>query len=231
VTTSNWASATQATGEPAPHVAGTAETFVVGSLSSSTTYYFALKTADEVPNWSGISNSPSGTTAAAATNLLTDGDFQGTGNFLTSTYTAGSSTDGAWYATTWARAADAGDGGTGDTAAKTNNNWNDVRLFQGVTAPANGTAMTLSFKYVRPGGTAGTVKVMGLTAGQQVSPSGGGAAQGTALLTYALPTQSAWTTVSNQAFTVSGTFAKLVVYVVIDGDANAKVDDFILLGS
>ena len=51
VVTTNWAAATQATGEPTPHSAGTGETFVVGSLSSSTVYYFGLETADEVPNW------------------------------------------------------------------------------------------------------------------------------------------------------------------------------------
>ena len=64
VVTTNWTAASQATGEPTPHVAGTGESFVVGSLASSTTYYFGLMTADEVPNWSAISNSPSGTTTA-----------------------------------------------------------------------------------------------------------------------------------------------------------------------
>ena len=66
VDSSNWAGAGQATGEPTPHVAGTGETFVVSGLSSSTVYYFALETADEVPNWSAISNSPSGTTSTPA---------------------------------------------------------------------------------------------------------------------------------------------------------------------
>ena len=51
VTTANWSGATQATGEPTPHVAGTGETFVVNGLASNTTFYFALETADEVPNW------------------------------------------------------------------------------------------------------------------------------------------------------------------------------------
>ena len=37
---------------------------VVFGLSPSTTYYFAIKTSDEVPNTSAISNSPSGTTGA-----------------------------------------------------------------------------------------------------------------------------------------------------------------------
>jgi len=59
----NWASATQATGEPTPQIAGSSESFVVSGLAPNTTYYFALKTADEVPNWSAISNSPNGTTS------------------------------------------------------------------------------------------------------------------------------------------------------------------------
>ncbi|MCX9085305.1 MAG: MBG domain-containing protein, partial [Candidatus Methanoperedens sp.] len=52
----NWDSATPVTGEPAPGVAGTSESMVVTGLSSSTMYYFAMKTSDEVPNESGISN-------------------------------------------------------------------------------------------------------------------------------------------------------------------------------
>jgi phosphodiesterase/alkaline phosphatase D-like protein len=56
ITESNWASATQATGEPTPQPAGSTETFTVENLEPNTTYYFAIKTADEVPNWSGISN-------------------------------------------------------------------------------------------------------------------------------------------------------------------------------
>ena len=78
ITAGNWATATQATGEPAPSVAGSAETFTVTGLSESTTYYFAIKTSDEVPNESAISNVPSGTTSTvettppdAVTNLAT----------------------------------------------------------------------------------------------------------------------------------------------------------------
>ena len=63
ITAGNWASATQATGEPAPQVAGSAETFTVTGLSPSTTYYFAIKTSDEVPNESGLSNVPTVATA------------------------------------------------------------------------------------------------------------------------------------------------------------------------
>ncbi|HUW82308.1 MAG TPA: Calx-beta domain-containing protein, partial [Phycisphaerae bacterium] len=48
--------ATQATGEPAPQAAGLAESFTVTGLAAGQNYYFAVKTADEVPNWSGLSN-------------------------------------------------------------------------------------------------------------------------------------------------------------------------------
>jgi uncharacterized delta-60 repeat protein len=63
ITEANWDSATQVAGEPQPKPAGGTETFTVTGLSPGTTYYFALKTADEVPNWSGLSNVLSATTA------------------------------------------------------------------------------------------------------------------------------------------------------------------------
>ena len=62
----NWASATEATGEPTPSVAGSSESMTVTGLSSDTTYYFAIKTSDEVPNESAISNVPSLSTSAEA---------------------------------------------------------------------------------------------------------------------------------------------------------------------
>jgi len=62
ITVWNWNFATQCSGEPHPQPAGSSESFTVTGLSSVTTYYFALKTADEVLNWSALSNIPSGTT-------------------------------------------------------------------------------------------------------------------------------------------------------------------------
>ncbi|MCK5237566.1 MAG: Ig-like domain-containing protein, partial [Deltaproteobacteria bacterium] len=47
---------TQATGEPAPSVGGSTESFTVNSLSCGTTYQFGLKTEDEIPNSSALSN-------------------------------------------------------------------------------------------------------------------------------------------------------------------------------
>ena len=52
----NWDSATQVTTPPTPQAGGAVETFTVSGLNNDTTYYFALKTADEVPNWSPLSN-------------------------------------------------------------------------------------------------------------------------------------------------------------------------------
>ncbi len=60
-TEAEWNDAFQATGEPSPKPAGTQESFTVTGLTPGTAYYFALKTADEVPNWSDLSNSDSAT--------------------------------------------------------------------------------------------------------------------------------------------------------------------------
>jgi chitodextrinase len=62
ITAGTWAGATQVQGEPTPKPAGESESFTVGGLAQGTTYYFALKVGDEVPNWSGLSNVPAGTT-------------------------------------------------------------------------------------------------------------------------------------------------------------------------
>ena len=59
----NWGSAQQAAGEGAPLPAGSVETFTVANLLSDSTYYLAIKTADEVPNWSPLSNVVSASTS------------------------------------------------------------------------------------------------------------------------------------------------------------------------
>jgi hypothetical protein len=64
ITDANWASALQLAGEPSPAVAGSTESVTVSSLNPSTTYYFAIKTSDEVPNQSLLSNVPNNTTIA-----------------------------------------------------------------------------------------------------------------------------------------------------------------------
>jgi hypothetical protein len=53
---STWGSATQVAGEPTPHDPGETETFTLTDLTPGRVWYFALKVADEAPNWSGLSN-------------------------------------------------------------------------------------------------------------------------------------------------------------------------------
>jgi hypothetical protein len=56
ITEANWASATQASGEPTPQAAGASETMSVTGLTIGSHYCVALKTADEAENWSELSN-------------------------------------------------------------------------------------------------------------------------------------------------------------------------------
>ncbi|MDD5289456.1 MAG: fibronectin type III domain-containing protein, partial [Dehalococcoidales bacterium] len=62
ITEQNWSSATQVLNEPSPETAGTNQNHIVDNLSMGTTYYFAIKSSDNIPNWSSISNCPSITT-------------------------------------------------------------------------------------------------------------------------------------------------------------------------
>lgn len=76
-TDAEFTAATQATGEPAPANAGTAESFVVNGLSPNTTYNFRVKVGDEVPNFSDLSNSANAKTTESSGDFYTD-DFNRT---------------------------------------------------------------------------------------------------------------------------------------------------------
>jgi len=67
----DFANATSATGEPTPSIAGSTETLTITGLTTGTTYYFALKTSDEVPNTSSLSNIANYTTPAPDTTAPT----------------------------------------------------------------------------------------------------------------------------------------------------------------
>jgi hypothetical protein len=56
ITDTSWEEAVCCENEPNPGVAGTDELFTVSGLSDFTQYSFAMKVADEIPNWSGLSN-------------------------------------------------------------------------------------------------------------------------------------------------------------------------------
>jgi len=62
ITAANWASATQVTGEPAPLISGSTQTYTVNGLTRQITYYFAVRIADDAGNLSAVSNVPSATT-------------------------------------------------------------------------------------------------------------------------------------------------------------------------
>jgi len=55
VTEATWDSATSSIDVPEPNEAGASESVVVSGLAKGT-WYFALRSADEVPNWSELSN-------------------------------------------------------------------------------------------------------------------------------------------------------------------------------
>jgi hypothetical protein len=61
ITSGNFASATQATGEPTPGVAGVPEGMTVNGLTPGQLYYFAIKTIDDAGNPSDLSNVASAT--------------------------------------------------------------------------------------------------------------------------------------------------------------------------
>jgi len=62
ITASNWSTATAFGNPVAPAVAGVEQCDTVTGLSATTKYYFAIRTADEASNWSGLSNVDSMTT-------------------------------------------------------------------------------------------------------------------------------------------------------------------------
>ena len=65
ITAANFASATSVTGEPTPGASGASQSYTVTGLQPATTYWFAIKTADDVGNWSIVSNVVSKATGAA----------------------------------------------------------------------------------------------------------------------------------------------------------------------
>ena len=65
ITAQTFGSAMQVNGEPTPAISGSSQMMTVSGLQPGTTYYFALKTSDEIPNQSAISNLVIATTVDA----------------------------------------------------------------------------------------------------------------------------------------------------------------------
>ena len=80
ITEEMWEAATHVEGVLPPDSSGAEESFTVAGLETGQTYYFALKTADEVPNWSPLSNSTSAIPDSTALWRLTTGPNPTLGN-------------------------------------------------------------------------------------------------------------------------------------------------------
>lgn len=93
ITSGNWASATQATGEPSPSPAGTTENMTVTGLAAATTYHFAVKSADDFSNISDLSNVPDTTTDAANTLTITEHRIQAKDDVAGYTFTVANDDD------------------------------------------------------------------------------------------------------------------------------------------
>jgi uncharacterized delta-60 repeat protein len=70
ITEANWASATTYTQSWTPAKSGTTDTHVIEGLSRGTAYWFAVEAYDDIPNFSGVSNSPASTTTNVAGQVL-----------------------------------------------------------------------------------------------------------------------------------------------------------------
>ncbi len=145
ITANNWASATQVTGEPTPIAAGNTQSFTVTGLDPDTTYYFAIKTADEVPTWSAISNSPSGTTLTSGPVVIIiindGGAADTTAPAAVSDLSAGSATSKS-LTLSWTSPGDNGSTGIAtqydirySTATITSGNWASATQLTGITVP------------------------------------------------------------------------------------------------
>ncbi len=85
ISSANFSTGSSATGLPTPLPAGSRQSYSLVGLTPGTAYTAALKTADEVPNWSGISNIVSFTTLASAPTSPPGGGGGGGGGSVSDT--------------------------------------------------------------------------------------------------------------------------------------------------
>lgn len=129
---SNFASATRWNSMPAPASPGTEQSVTVTGLQPSTTYYFALKTGDDVPNWSGISNVITATTTSAPDNTRPAPLAISVTNTTDTTATLGWTAVGDDSLTGTASAYDI----RYSTSPITNGNWNSANQVNGEPTPS-----------------------------------------------------------------------------------------------
>lgn len=144
-----WNGATQATGEPVPGVSGATDSLRVRGLLPLTTYYFIIKAADEVPNWSGYSN---------VATKATSGDNVAPAAIADLTITGSTGTT---LSVRWTAPGDDGATGTAtsydirySTSAITSANWASATSITGEPAPLGaGTVQTFTVTGLQPSQT------------------------------------------------------------------------------
>ena len=95
---SAWDAATNASGAPVPVPAGGAQSMIISGLVPGQTYYFAVRTLDEIPNISDLSNSPSA--AAKAPDAVGPGTYDNAGGSIAYVGTWQTQTGGGPYNST-----------------------------------------------------------------------------------------------------------------------------------
>ncbi|MFZ5516472.1 MAG: Ig-like domain-containing protein [Candidatus Zhuqueibacterota bacterium] len=75
ITSANWHLANKAPAIPAPEAPGSAQAYVASGLNPGESYFFAVKTADEVLNWSAMSNVKEASTSTGGGALLKTDEF------------------------------------------------------------------------------------------------------------------------------------------------------------
>lgn len=133
-TSSWWASASVAGALPRPGTAGTREAFTVAGLDSGATYYFVIRTADEVPNWAGFSNVAVKSTGTTGTTLVTPTGFaaQNVANGVRLTWNMVTSGSPAGYHV-YRRSSLGSIGSLVLTAPTSQTSWNDTTTAAGTT--------------------------------------------------------------------------------------------------
>ncbi len=135
-----WNGATAVTGEPIPGVSGASDSLRVRGLQPLTSYYFIIKTADEIPNWAGYSNVALKTTSGDVTAPAAIADLTITG------------ATGTTLSLRWTAPGDDGSTGTASsydirysTSAITSGNWASATPVTGEPVPtAAGTVQTFT---------------------------------------------------------------------------------------
>lgn len=144
-----WNGAALAIGEPVPGVSGATDSLRIRGLQPLTTYYLLIRTADEVPNWSGYSNVAVKTTSGDVTPPAAIANLAITGS------------TGTTLALGWTAPGDDGSTGTASsydirysTTAITNGNWASATTVAGEPVPtAAGTPQTFIITGLSPSQT------------------------------------------------------------------------------